>query len=87
SKWQKLFNSSAVEVKDRMNNPVRPEIIEELADRVPDFRKAYDEDGMTLEEFDTYGATVRTLRGFIASYHELTRVIREDFMLPNPDVE
>lgn len=86
SSWQKLFNSSAVQVKDRINDPVDPEIIAELYDRVPDFRKAYDEDGMTLEEFDTYGATVRTLRGFIASYHELTRVIREDFMLPNPDV-
>ncbi len=87
SKWQKLFNSSSVEVKDRINDPVDPEIISELYDRVPDFRKAYDADGMTVEEFDTYGATVRTLRGFIASYHELTRVVREDFMLPDPDVK
>ena len=87
STWQKLFNASAVEVKARIDDPVAPEIIAELYDRVPDFRKAYDEDGMTIEEFDTYGATVRTLRGFVASYHELTRVIREDFMLPNPDVQ
>lgn len=87
SKWQKLFNGSAVEVKDRIDDPVDPEIIAELHARVPDFRKAYDVDGMTVDEFDTYGATVRTLRGFIASYHELTRVIREDFMLPNPDVK
>jgi len=86
SKWQKLFNGSQVEVRERMSEPVDPEIIEELYDRVPDFRKAYDEDGMTVEEFDTYGATVRTLRGFIGSYHELIRIIREDFMLPNPDV-
>lgn len=87
STWQKLFNASAVEVKARIDDPVAPEIIAELYDRVPDFRKAYDEDGMTIEEFDTYGATMRTLRGFVASYHELTRVIREDFMLPNPDVQ
>ncbi len=86
SKWQRLFNDSSVEVKSRIDNPVDPEIIAELYDRVPDFVKAYDEDGMTIEEFDSYGATVRTLRGFIASYHELTRVIREDFMLPDPDV-
>jgi transaldolase len=82
-----LFNSSMVEVEDRIDDPVAPEIIAELYERVPDFRKAYDEDGMTVEEFDTFGATVRTLRGFIASYHELTRVIREEFMLPNPDVQ
>ncbi len=87
SGWQKLFNSSEVEVKDRINEPVDPEIIAELYDRIPDFRKAYDVDGMSIEEFDTYGATVRTLRGFISSYHELIRVIREDYMLPNPDVK
>ena len=87
SSWQKLFNASKVEVKPRMDDPVNPAIVEELYDRIPDFRKAYDEDGMTVEEFDTYGATVRTLRGFIASYHELIQVIREQFMLPNPDVK
>ena len=87
SAWQKLFNTSDVEVRERINDPVAPKIVAELYDRVPDFRMAYDEDGMSVEEFDTYGATVRTLRGFIASYHELIRVIREDFMLPNPDVK
>jgi len=86
SEWQKWFNGSKVEVKERMDDPVDPTIIAELYDRIPDFRKAYDPDGMSVAEFDTYGATVRTLRGFIASYHELIRVIREDFMLPNPDV-
>ena len=83
-KWQLLFNSSDVEVKERMNNPVSPEIIESLYSHFEDFRKAYDEDGMTVEEFDTYGATVRTLRGFITSYHDLQALIR-DFMLPDPD--
>lgn len=87
SGWQKLFNSSEVEVKDRIDEPVDPEIIAELYDRIPDFRKAYDVDATSIEEFDTYGATVRTLRGFINSYHELIRVIREDYMLPNPDAE
>ena len=87
SKWQKLFNASQVEVKERIDDAVAPEIIAELHDRIPDFRMAYDEDGMTLAEFDGYGATVRTLRGFIGSHHELIRVIREDFMLPNPDTK
>jgi transaldolase len=51
---------------------------------VPDFRAAYEPDGLTVEQFDGYAATVRTLRGFIASYQELVAIIRE-FMLPNPD--
>ncbi len=57
-----------------------------MYEKTPDFRRAYDEDGMTVEEFDDYGATVRTLRGFIASAHDLMAEIR-DFMLPNPDVK
>lgn len=86
SAWQKRFNASEIEVRERINDPVAPKIVRELYDGIPDFRMAYDEDGMTVDQFDTYGATVRTLRGFIASYHELIRVIREDFMLPNPDI-
>jgi transaldolase len=39
---------------------------------------------MGVEEFDTFGATVRTLRTFIGSYHDLAATVR-DFMLPNPD--
>jgi transaldolase len=41
---------------------------------------------MTLEEFDSFGATVRTLRTFIGSYAELLGFVR-DFMIPDPDVK
>lgn len=84
--WQKRFNASDVTVENRMDTPVDPAIVDDLYQHIPDFRQAYDEDGMTVAEFDTYGATVRTLRGFVASSHELTALIREEFMLPNPDV-
>ncbi|HAF60773.1 MAG TPA: transaldolase [Anaerolineaceae bacterium] len=83
-KWQLLFNASDVEVKERMDNPVPAEIVDTLYTHFEDFRKAYDEDGMRVAEFDTYGATGRTLRGFISSYHDLQGFIRE-FMLPDPD--
>jgi transaldolase len=55
-----------------------------LYDLIPDFRRAYDEDGMTPREFDSFGATARTLRGFCDHYHELQAVVR-DSMIPNPD--
>lgn len=84
--WQILFNNSDLEVKERMDNPVPPEALNTLYEKFVEFRKAYDIDGLTPEEFDGYGATVRTLRSFIASYHDLVAVIR-DFMLPNPDVK
>jgi transaldolase len=84
-KWQKQFNASDVEVKERMDNPVDPAIIDELKKKFPDFIKGYEPDGMKPEEFELYGATARTLRGFIAGYADLLSVIR-DFMIPNPDV-
>lgn len=87
SDWQRLFNASHVGVRERIEDPVAAEIIAELSGRIPDFARAYEPEGMSVEEFDSYGATVRTLRGFIASYHELIRVIREEYLLPNPDVK
>ena len=80
------INASDIAVKSRIADPVAPHIIAALYEKIPDFRRAYDVDGMTVEEFDAYGATVRTLRGFIAAAHDLMAVVR-DFMLPNPDVK
>jgi transaldolase len=84
--WQLKANASDIEVRERMSNPVDQKIIDAMYAKIPDFRRAYDEDGMTVEEFDTYGATVRTLRGFITSAHDLMDDVR-NFMLPNPDVK
>jgi transaldolase len=84
--WAVKANACDLDVVERMQNPVDPQIVDTLYAKIPDFRRAYDEDGMTVDEFDGYGATVRTLRGFISAVHELAGVIR-DFMLPNPDVK
>jgi transaldolase len=84
--WALRANASDIRVIARMQNPVDMSIVEALYDKIPDFRRSYDEGGMTPEEFDNYGATVRTLRGFITSVHDLASVVR-DFMLPNPDVK
>ena len=84
-KWQQLFNASDIEVVPRFDDEVSPEIISELYEKLPDFRRAYDADGMTVEEFNSFGATARTLRSFVGSYQDLVAVMR-DFMVPNPDV-
>ena len=83
--WQLKINASDIEVKERMSVPVDARTVETLNAKIPDFRRAYNEDGLALDEFDTFGATVRTLRTFISSAHELTGILR-DFMLPNPDL-
>jgi len=83
-KWQLRYNASDVEVIPRIDKPVEPKIVEELLKKFVEFRKAYEEDGLKPEEFDGYGATVRTIRGFSQGCHDLAVLIR-DFMLPNPD--
>ena len=85
--WQLKINASDIEVKERMSTPVDPKIVDALYAGIPDFRRAYDENGMTPEEFDGFGPTVRTLRAFIAAAHELMGIVREGFMLPNPDTK
>jgi transaldolase len=83
--WQRRFNRSDIEVTERFHVAVPEHIVRQLSEHFADFRQAYEPDGMAPEEFDSYGATVRTLRGFIASYQDLVAVVR-DVMLPNPDV-
>jgi transaldolase len=84
--WALKANASDIPVRNRIHDPVPPEIIQTLYEKIPDFRRAYDEDGMTPPEFDGFGATVRTLRSFIGSVHELMGLVR-DFMLPDPDTQ
>lgn len=83
--WQLKINASDIKVEERMSTPVDPRIVDTLYAKIPDFRRAYDENRLSLAEFDSYGATVRTLRSFISSSHDLMGIIR-DFMLPNPDL-
>jgi transaldolase len=85
SAWQKRFNASDVEVRPRMDEPVAPAIVDGLARHYPDFVRAYEPDGLALADFDTFPPTLRTLRSFVASYHELLHQV-SDAVLPNPDL-
>jgi transaldolase len=81
--WQVRFNASGIPVENRIDRPVEKRIVDELLAKFPDFRRAYTEGGMSVEEFDNFGATVRTLRQFIAACTDLDALVR-DFMLPDP---
>jgi transaldolase len=82
--WQVRLNASGIPVVPRIDNPVDPRIVETLHTRFAEFRKAYDEGGLTVPDFDAYGATRRTLRQFIAACADLDALVR-DFVVPNPD--
>ena len=84
-KWQVLYNNSDVEVIPRIDKPVDPAILDELRKKFTDFTRAYDEDGMSIDEFDDFGPTRRTLRQFTKACHDLSDLVR-DFLIPNPDL-
>lgn len=82
--WQVRFNASDIEVRPRIDRPVDPTIVDELSRKFEDFRRAYNENGLALDDFDTFGPTRRTLRQFVTACHDLDALVR-DFMIPNPD--
>ena len=83
-KWQLRYNASDVAVVPRIDKPVDPRIVDELLRKFPDFQRAYNENGLSVDEFDTFGPTRRTLRQFIAATAELAAMVR-DVLVPDPD--
>ncbi len=82
--WQVRFNASDIAVQSRIDNPVDSRILHELTTKFAEFRRAFEEDGLRVEDFDSFGATRRTLRQFIVACHDLDTLVR-DFQIPNPD--
>jgi transaldolase len=82
--WQVRFNASGIVPRARIDEPVDPALIEDLSARIPDFPRAYEPDGLSPAEFESYGASARTLRAFTRSYHDLQGAVR-DLVLPDPD--
>jgi transaldolase len=83
--WQVRLNASDIDVHPRIDQPVEARIVEELLRKFPDFRRASTENGLSVDEFDSFGPTRRTLRQFIVACHDLDAVVR-DYLLPNPDI-
>src|SRR5215467_4433006 len=55
--WQVRFNASDVVVRPRIDDPVDSRIVNELNKKFYDFRRASEADGLSVEEFDSFGAT------------------------------
>lgn len=80
--WQALINDSGYAVEPRMDRPVDADIMKTLL-AMPEFVRAYEPEGLSVEEFETFGATVRTLRGFLAADADLDTLVR-DVIMPQP---
>ena len=80
--WGQKFQASGIDPTPRIDVPVDPAIIASL-ERIEDFRRAYEPDGMTPAEFDDFGATRKTLRQFLTADEELDQLVR-DVITPAP---
>ncbi|MCL2068469.1 MAG: transaldolase [Oscillospiraceae bacterium] len=77
--WIKRFANSDIEVKNRMDDEVCPKLLKQL-DKFEDWKRAYEPDGMTAEEFASFGATRATLTQFLGGYDSTVGIIRK-FMI------
>lgn len=81
-KWAQRIDSSGYLPVARMDEPVAPRIIDTLLS-IPEFVRAYEPDGMTVDEFDTFGATRTTLRQFLEAEANLDALVRNT-LVPAP---
>lgn len=81
-KFQQQFANSDIEAVSRIDNPVDERIMSVLR-TLSEFNRAYEVDGMSVEEFDDFGATRKTLRQFYAADEDLDTLVR-DILIPAP---
>ena len=81
--WQRWLNASGLPVEARLDEPVDARILDELRARSPEFVLAFEPDGLTAAELESYGASRRTMRQFLAAWSDLQAVVR-DAILPDP---
>lgn len=74
--WWNRFNKSDIEVIERINNPVDPGIVSALKEKFVDFNRAYNEDGMAVDEFESFAATIHTMNTFFDGCDEFVKLIR-----------
>ena len=61
----------------RLFNPVPQKVIDELMDKLPDFKNGYLEDGLTVEEFEEFGPVQLFKSSFTKSWRRVLEIIRE----------
>jgi transaldolase len=64
-------------VVHRMGTPAPQYVIDELLEKIPDFRKAYREDGLSIDEFEDYGPVVLFRNMFLKGWESLLNAVKE----------
>ena len=78
--WQERINENHLAADHRIDVPVAAEILDEL-NTLSEFRRAYEVGGMSVAEFEQFGATRITLRQFLDADAQLDALVR-DILVP-----
>ena len=73
--WQLKYATYDFEITNTINDKVDTKIIDKLL-KLDEFKKAYEIDGMSMADFEHYGAFKVTINQFLAGYDELCCIIR-----------
>ncbi|NPV41607.1 MAG: hypothetical protein HPY72_09750 [Anaerolineae bacterium] len=65
---------SDIPVVERLFNPVPDYVIEELMEKIPDFRRGYEEGAISVDEYETFGPVMKFRNSFIKDWN---RVLEE----------
>jgi transaldolase len=61
----------------RLFNPVPQKVIDELLEKLPDFKRGYFEDGLSLDEFEAFGPVQLFKSSFAKSWQQVLDIIKE----------
>jgi transaldolase len=64
----------------RLFNPVPQKVIDELIEKLPDFKRGYQEDGLAIEEFEDFGPVRLFRSAFIKSWKRVSDLINDQRM-------
>jgi len=64
-------------VVHRMDTPAPQYVVDELLEKIPDFRRAYEEDGLSREEFADFGPVVLFRSMFLKGWDFLLSTLRQ----------
>lgn len=78
--WWRKMEGCRMEVRRTIDDPVPSASVAELYDKIEDFRKLYDERGIAVGDFETFGAFKDTMREFFTGYDEFLSYLRDKIM-------
>jgi len=61
----------------RLFNPVPQKVIDELMEKLPDFKRGYLEEGLSVEEFEGFGPVQLFRNSFVKSWTRVAGLIKE----------